>query len=276
MKLTNIDLISGPSYSMNLSFRDPGSTNPYQVRGVFGLDADEIVAKFTGYGAGDGASHYEMSLVGRNIVVRVALNPNFEENESFSDLRDNVYKMISSSRTGSIVINFNNGTETVATLSGFITKIESTHFEKMPEVQITITPDYPMLRSPEPLIYNPENAIPGAMLIADDISTAPHGFQFAVVFSSGSADFVLEDSESNWSFQVQPQAPFETDDILVFGNEYDDDKLYVTRDGSNIQLADAVVPGATFPKIFPGVNEFVIPNNTTLFVVSYYYTFWGV
>lgn len=277
MKLDSVDLISaGSSYSMNLSFRDPGSTNPYQVRGIFGLDAEEIVTKYSGVGTGNGEKHYDLSLVSRTPVIRVALNPNFQNNQSFSDLRDNVYRMISSSRTGAITINFNNGEDTIAVLSGFISKVESTHFEKMPEIQITVAPDYPMLVSPEPYILYPENPSPGAILVSDELSTAPHGFQFAVTFTDSISSFIMQDQEATWSFGVQPNAPFEIDDVLVFSNEHNNNQLYVVRDAVNIHLADTVTPYSTIPKIFPGLNWFTIPEETTVLAVSYNYTYWGV
>jgi hypothetical protein len=49
MKITNIDLLSSDDTLVaNFSFRDPGTINPYIVKEIVGLDADEIVPKFYG------------------------------------------------------------------------------------------------------------------------------------------------------------------------------------------------------------------------------------
>ncbi len=85
-----------------LSFRDPTHANPYNVKEIIGLDADEIVPRF--YGGSGNSKFYNLLLEKREIVIRVELNPKFGEFETFSDLRDKLYRLIASSRTGIIQI----------------------------------------------------------------------------------------------------------------------------------------------------------------------------
>jgi hypothetical protein len=99
MKITNISLVSEDSELANLSFRDPASRNKYVVKGVFGLDADDINSVYYGDSI-DGSQHFrEARLKSRELVFRVALNPNFWEGETYSSLRDNMYRAIARSRT---------------------------------------------------------------------------------------------------------------------------------------------------------------------------------
>jgi hypothetical protein len=149
MKLTNITILpDGSSLGCDLSFRDPGRANPFNIKGVFGLDADQIVPRYYGSSGrtsegseGSGSSvqnYYNLMLVKRDIVFRIELNPQFSNNESYSDLRDRLMKMIASSRTGAVTIQFKNENEIVAMTKGFIVKFEAATSTNSPEVQLSI------------------------------------------------------------------------------------------------------------------------------------------
>src|SRR5690349_10437174 len=119
MKLTSIEIHPENSSDVAiLSFRDPNTINPYNVKGITGLDADEIVPR--SYGGSGSFKFYNLSLLNREIVFKVGLNPRFSDHKSYSDLRDNLYRMISSSRTGKIQIQFKRGTDVIAVISGFV------------------------------------------------------------------------------------------------------------------------------------------------------------
>lgn len=153
MKLTSVEI--HPENSSNilvLSFRDPRRNNPYNVKTIIGLDADQIVPRFYGVSGNSTSKFYELSLENREIIVSVELNPNFTDSESYSDLRDELYKMISSSRTGKVQLQFKNGVEVLAAISGFVSKLESPHFERTQTVQITIKCDEPMLKAVTPVV----------------------------------------------------------------------------------------------------------------------------
>lgn len=151
MKLTSIEIHpTGSSEIAVLSFRDPGSVNPYNVKGITGLDAEAIVPKH--YKGSGSSNFYHMSLENREIAFRIGLNPRFSEYDTYSDLRDALYKMIASSRTGKLQLQFKNGIEVVAAISGSISKFETPLFDKTPEVQITITCDEPMLKALDPVV----------------------------------------------------------------------------------------------------------------------------
>lgn len=278
MKLTSVELHPhGYSERVTLSFRDPTRQNPYNVKAIIGLDADEIVAR---YYTGSGGNHfYDLTLEKRDIIVRIALNPRWDQDESYSSLRDFLYKLVASSRTGLIHVHFLDGETMVAGISGFITKVEAPHFNKEAEVQITVSCDDPMLRAMSPVSVDVGSLDPADTNIQDDISTAPHGFKFEMLFDSAVDSFNIHDpSEPNWQFEVTPVGGFLQNDILHFSSEYNNRYIYVVRGGTPIHLADVITTGSVWPILFPGENPLSCDDAEAMTwqTITHYPTYWGV
>ena len=90
----------------------------------------------------------------RTIVIRVVLNPRFNLGETYSDVRDAIYRAISAVRTGIVALHFNSSGATVARIYGFIAKVESLDiFNQLPEVQATLRCDDPVFRAINSILY---------------------------------------------------------------------------------------------------------------------------
>jgi hypothetical protein len=283
MRLTSIDLYSNNNQVAALSFKDPRSKNPYVAQNVTGLDADEIVPKFYGTDTGATINHHDLVVNKREIVVLVALNPQFSQGKSYSDLRDDLYRGIATSRDGTIQLRLKNGAKTVAAISGFVTKFETAHFSKTPQVQMTIRCDDGMLRSPEETQVDLIKLSTDVTLV-DNVSTAPHGFKFNVTFDAISDDFVIRDSATpTWQFTVTPgtigaDSGFLVNDVLYFSSAYDGKTVYIKRGMDTIYLVDKIAVGSSWPVMFPGPNEmqFVADGAFTWNEFTYYQSYWGV
>jgi len=281
MKLTSVELRpDGAQYIVNLSFRDPRRESSYNIKALSGLDVEEITPRYSGASENSGAKYYNLTPEKRDIVLRVELNPTFSNNETYSSLRDTLYKMIYSSRTGGMQLRFKNGSTTIAAVSGFVTKFEASHFSQTPEVQLTIKCIDPVLRALTPINLDvvPLNAtaVPN---ITDILSTAPHGLTFDMVAGGNTPSFTIKNYYGvEWFFTVTPVGGFLTDDVLHCSSEYNKKEIYLTRGATVIQLADVITPGSAWPIIFPDSNDFVIDDDTyfTWDAASYYPTYWGV
>jgi len=280
MKLTSVEVHPDKSADIAvLGFRDPRNENSYNVKDIVGLAADDIVPQY--YGSYGNSKFYNLSLSSREIVVKVGLNPNFENDESYSSLRDGLYKMISSSRTGKVQLQFKNDTDIIAGISGYVSKFEALHFEKAPEVQFTIRCDDPMLKALAPYEINPDEFKTDNMKITDNKSTAPHGFDFELTFSAAVATLSLFDpNDPSWTFDVTPTVSasgFQIGDVLYFSSDYTRE-LYIERSTDIIYIAHGIVPGSMWPLLFPGENTFSfnVPTSVAFRKISYYPTYWGV
>jgi len=284
MKVTNVDLYSNNTNVANFSFRDPGARNPYTLQGLWGLDADEIISKFYGNCLASGVQFYSPSVENRDIVLKIALNPQFRNGKTYSDLRDDLYRVISSSRTGLIELRFKDGDATQASISGYVSKFEAPHFEQNPLVQITIKCDDPTLKAVEvyevPLEFLGENSS-----VFDGLSTAPHGIDFSLEFVSAATEFIMKDDETtpSWTFEIVPgilgadPAGFAIGDVLYFSSNKESKEVYIVRGEDTYYLADKVQPNSIWPIVFPRYNTFVVePGDVDWKYMKYYPTYWGV
>lgn len=284
MKLTHIELETKNGTVtqdlLELSFRDPSNANPYQVQAIEGLDADDISNRFYGL-KGSGANRgYDLRLKKREVVISLGLNPDWETEESYSDLRDRLYRLISSTRDSKIFINFWNGNTEIAILIGTVLKMESSLFEKLPSVKLTIDCRDPLLRARDKV----STTLSGAdtdLYYTDSLSTAPHGLKIHATFASNTSDFWF--GMDNYTFRVL--YPFEAGDVLHLNNDVDfndqdphivDKRVSVSTDSGLVLLSDRIVQGySTWPLMFPGVNRFNFTYNDEI-EIEYSPAYWGV
>lgn len=284
MNLTRVELFAGDEEIITFSLRDLDPRAKYQVKSIFGLDADEIIHKFYGFSSSGAQKGYDFSLNKREIPIRAQLNPNFRNSESSSEVRDRLYRTIQADRTGVVTLYFYAGATAVFKISGFVTKFEVPLFTQISEVQITVLCDDPMFRGVNVVRYDDEDvlnplSIADQIIIPDSHSTAPHGFVMDMTFASASDDLYIHDEDSEWEFRVTPSGGFEIDDILHFSSEYSDKFLWIERGVDRIDLFDAIDPTAVWPIVFPGGSTFIIENHEgdkTINFIEYYPAYWGV
>lgn len=275
MRLTSIDIYSNGLPVAALSFKNPSSSNPYNATAIDGLDADEVNAQFYGLAVTSKKKQYNLSLPERNVTLNIALNPDYSANKSYSDLRDDLYKALYSSRTGLIELRFKDDAITKAVLSGFVVKLEAPRFTKSPEVVLTIRCPEPMLKAP----IRTDISVAGlgsTFTITDSVSTAPHGFKFDLTFTASTTTFVMKDASTpEWTFTLSPIS-FISGDHLYISSEAGDKSVYMVRSSVTYPLADKILPGSSWPLIFPLVNNFVLTTGTFAWgSISHLNTYWG-
>jgi hypothetical protein len=285
MKVTDVAVYAGKPegteelFTFSLSRSDP--TAQYMAREMLGMDVEELIPKFYGFSLQSKAKFYDFVMRPRTIVTRIVLNPRFNLDESYSDIRDNLYRSISAVRSGVVVMHFNSIGTTVARIFGFITRFEVPYFTPLPEVSITIRCDDPMFRAINPVIYEPED-LPSAnpLILSDNTSTAPHGFQFEITFTGTAPSFTIQDQLTNpeWLFKVIPNGGFQTGDKLFFSSDYSNKYLYMERASVRTYLVDKIQPESIWPLLFPGHTslyflEMAVFDWNNL---EYFSAYWGV
>lgn len=282
MRVSHVSLYSNNVEALTFSLSKANSRDQYMVREIVGLDNEEIVPRFYSFGLQSRAKFYDFTLKPRTIVIRVVLNPRFKMGESYSDLRDNLYRAISSVRNGQVVLHFNDSGTTVARIYGFITKFEVPYFTPLPEVQLTIRCDDPMFRAINPVSYLPsEMKTSNPIIVPDSLSTAPHGFTMELSFNLGPVTyFEMKDAETNpdWTFFIKPEGGFLAGDVLHFSSDYSDKYLYIVRSGASTSLINRLSPQSVWPVLFPGATTFYIDPiyYMTWKKFEYYPAYWGV
>lgn len=286
MRVTGFSLFSSlDEEPLTFSVLDADPTAQYIARSVLGLDAEDIVPRYYGSGSVSKNKYYDVALKARQIVMRLILKPRFQLDESYSDVRDALYRLISRSRTGILTLHLNSGAGVVAAIDGSIVKFEASHFEQVPEVQITFSCPDPMFRSPSPVIFGPGKlSSTSPVTIPDSISTAPHGFHMHIQFTTSTPTFTMQDAATSpdWKFKIVPAGGFLSGDLLHLDTDLANNHVYFVRGGVTTYLADKIEPGSIMPVIFPGANVFYVAElNAGAFLFnwvdfSYYPAFWGV
>lgn len=275
MKLTSVKLTSPNTLEpIVLSFRDPSNANPYQVKSIQGLDADDISKRY--YGAqvgGAGTRYYDLTIKKRNIIANIGLSPRWALDETYSDLRDDLYRLISSTRNGEITIQFLNGLTVVAEVNGTVSKMEASHFDNLPDVKLTVDCPDPLLRAPEKVIVPVEGLDITDTTITDSLSTAPHGFNLEAKFLANVSTFSI--ATADWMFKVD--YTYLTNDIIHIYYDVGYKAIWLTRGETTIQIADRILANySVWPIIFPGENNFVLSASTEWTGIEYTPTYWGV
>lgn len=281
MKLTSVEIHAQNSpFVLTLSFRDPGLKDAYNVKAIVGLDADEIVSQYYSTATNSLTKFNNLSLLKRSVTFKIGLNPRWDLNENYSNLRDNVYKILSSSRTGRIQVYFKNGDIVVATLSGFVTKLEAPQFEQVQEVQMTMKCDDPVLRAPSPVNIDTTGMGFTNIIVQDDISTAPHGFKFELELVSNLAAILTmnDPTDPSWVFSMTSGWGWLSGDVISFSSEVNNRYAYLLRSGSVIHIGEYLIKGSVWPILFPGKNTFAFTSPASLKwrSMSHSYNYWGV
>lgn len=280
MKVTSVELHPdrSPNFAV-LSYQDLNNKNPYNVKGIVGLDPQDIM-NYQSKGL-DNSDLNDLFLLPRTITIAVELNPFFADGEDFSVLRDNLYKLIWTSRRGLMHVQFFNGTNVVAEVDGVVRKMESPQFSKTQQVQITIQCEKSMLTSPNVVDVDVSNFNHSRITVYDKDSNAPHGFNFLILFNEDCPSFKMTNVyDDGWAFEVIPIGGFLDGDLLLFSSALGDKLLYINRGttGPQIHLADRIVSGSVWPLIFPGANTFELIHSEKFEweFLSYFPTYWGI
>jgi hypothetical protein len=252
------------------------------MRTIIGIDADEIVSKYYGTGSESGQRYNEFILPERDIVMRVALNQDYSINETISDIRDEVYRLISSNRSGELSIRFFDGGGIARVITAVITKVEVAYFSDTPELQITFNCPDPIFRSIAPFdIPSADLGTTNKIVLVDASSTAPHGISFKVEFTAALSTFYLMDipTTPNWVFQITPVGGFAIGDTLEISSEYGKQKVIIDPVSAlSYEAMNLVTSASKWPQIFPGENILYInsPASIDWLSMSYYSAYWGL
>lgn len=281
MRISSIDFVSQGVEIMSLNLMMPDHDEKYLAKAVIGLDADEITPKFYAFDTTGVRKFYDYVLKPREVVVRAQLNPNYKNLEQNSDLRDELYRAISSARDSSMTMVFKNRGSSVAQLVGTITKFEVPHFSRVPELQLTINCKDPILRALTRVVLEHDNL--GATHpyeIDDAMSTYPHGLEFEAVLQAAKPTFVLQGEETNpsWKFELAPSGGFLNGDILRVGTESGNKYVKLVRASVETPIMNAVTLGSLWPIVFPGYNPFYSNYSGQIHWNSFSYrpAYWGV
>lgn len=288
MKVTSVEIHPASSSIVAvLGFRDPTNQNPYNIKGIDGLSPDQIVnSRFMGP---NGAPLNDLAMLNRDMVILIELNPDFESNQTFSELRDELYKLIWTSRTGLTQFQFKDDTTVVAVVYGTVSKFETTQFAKKQMIQMTVRCEEPLLRAPSRVDVYTDDFSSRHFTIIDNKSNAPHGFRFYLKVRNNVETLMIGSPDTSVpggiGLKMKPtvHGGFQVNDFISGSSEFNNKYLYLIRDAEFIPIIDSIQFGSTWPLMFPGETDLFMVDVDNLLTdviridsMSYYPTYWGV
>lgn len=293
MKVTSIEFrtheydgLEKSHFTVSLDQVSP--SHSYILKSAVGLDPDEILNLFYGNVSVSKSRYtpaerfYDMKPAPKTVSFRIKLDPNYNEGETPSSLRDALYKMIAYHRGGKIRMWFYDGETAEVELVGFVTRFESNLFTNDPEVQITLKCIDPFFRGIERVVLL-GGMDPVLIEINDDPSTAPHGLDvnIEIVGDTDRITFKGIAGEETADFRIDHD--FINGDKVYLRTDPLDRQVYLTKPPFHIlpevYLMDKVVLGSVWPMMFPDQNRFQVTSNdgtVEVEVLAYTKTYWGI
>lgn len=264
-----------------LNLGSVSTSDSYIIKGVSGLDSDEISHNYYASNNTTDSKFYNVTSKKRVVVMALRLNPQYGLGETPESLRVNLQKMISFTRNSLIELRFMNGAIHVASLQGQITKFESALFTADPEVQITFDCEEPLFIAPTPVtIVNPGRV--NTVTWSDNLSTAAHGFKMMISLPSNILWMTIQGvsgyNNANFEFSFINNT---SGGVLYFSSEKNNRYLYITRSGTTEDLIARIEPFSVWPMMFPGQTSITIDTDlaTETFVfnsITYSPAYWGL
>lgn len=258
-----------------VEFKTFGVTNAdfYVLKDVTGLgppDQDLVMSR---------SVNQETDLQGgsaqdRELVLRVALQQRFSLNQTATDLREAIYNLITQEQDVPLRIYLQYQGTRVASVKGYVKRIEALQFVREPEVQITISCLGPyfsdVVRTTVPL----SGAVTTFSVSYD--ASASTGFKAKLQLRApGNYLSVFRTSSQDY---IRVNYGFANGDILEINTERTGRGVWLTRGTSRISVL-GYVDAVKWLKLFRGSNEFTASASTnppywTEF--SYVKQYWGV
>lgn len=291
MNLTKV-VIKSNLAEVNLPLVGARATDEYICKNIDGLGPPEVDLHLreTLY---SGLLNRGRRPQGREIIIRVALTPNYQTGKTAGDLRQELYGLLSAGdqRNPDVVqvrLHHNEEENVWASTRGYVKRIEIVPFVKDPEVQITITCLQPYLVGasvyPDLSVMNASNVAKLAPRLTNP-ATGPTGFRMELVFS-------LAGGNARYGFSLQPvdqtttvpvsfnivNVPFINGDKLVIDTRPGVRQVTRIRDGVSANLLSALHPKSVWPLLRGGGNDFIIPPlaNFSFTSVFFYPNYWGI
>lgn len=263
--LTDIDLpILGASMA-----------EPFKVYAIDGLGPPELDVLLAETHA-PGGIFINRRAMGRQIITRIGLNPNYETGQTIADLRYTLYGLLSPSvdpADQSIFFKLLLRNVPVVQTQGYIKRIEIVPFDKKPQVQMTMDCLGPYLTQPDitSVTYIPKDT----SWPLNNVGLAPTGIEFSITFLKNTTAFSIGVASGaamafTGDFQIGDKLIVDTNEATRFVGQM--------RGSTYIAYLELLDPESDWLTLFGGTHMIQTSDPTEFDWdhFRYYTRFWGI
>lgn len=263
--------------SVDLRLKDQADPQArYILKNVDGLGPPDIDVSIlqTPY---QGGKYQGSRPQGREIIVRVGLQPDYKAGETVSELRVALYGLISSgpgSNASYVQLMQAVSQNVVVQARGYVKRFEIVPFSKDAEIQITFACVSPYLISPETI--HPTVLTVGDRYRINNPGSAPVGFHAELKFTDALGSIDLQSAE-NSNYHMQIEGDFVNNSVLTIDTRPGFREVSKLQAGITTNLIDQLTGSSDWLMLLEGDNEF-IPNWPFFVWQDLYFTpqYWGI
>jgi phage-related protein len=260
---------------------DRPETDFIQIRNIEGLDPVKASVSTTPFGAVDGASYTGSSVLTRNIVLTVGLNPDWVT-WTHQALRDLIYSYFMPKRASRLI--FYSDDKDPVEISGYVESVEVNMFSKDLELLISIICPQPYFKSLTPKVISGtavRNA--GAPTIINYDGTVENGIglKLTTLATPYPTDIAIQIGDPQISkfavtAGVSTTSYFELSSVPM--NKYVRNVAVSTGVITNLLSKVYIQDGSYWPALQPGENEFkvITDQGSQDWTLTFYELFGGL
>lgn len=209
----------------------------------------------------------------REIVMRIALMPNYSADESVSDIRESFYQLLSPfTTTKAMTVHIYNNDDELMRTDGYIKKFEIVPFSKDTEIQLTIACPQPYFQDVDENTLTGEDFFHFVFPSVVNVGTAPVGFYLNLKFTDDIDYWGIRNLDTGETLQVTPtgtggMTQFLTDDFLWIDTRAGQRSVYYySLDTGLVNIVGQMSPESSWPGLNPGMNHLQVYAPTDSFV----------
>lgn len=252
---------------------------PYQVTAIDGLGPPELELTLAEIHTSGGV-FVDRRANGRVIVIRMSLNPDYSVGQRVSDLRHDLYGLLSPGvdpENQSITFSLLQDNVPVIAVEAYVKGMEIVLFDKKPQVQLTLACLSPYLVNPSTISVN--NIPESSTWSLENKGLAPTGIDFGIQFKQATTSFTLGIfSSSTMTFNAPSGDTFRVGDRLYVDTDAAKRFVGLYRNSGYINFMDLLTPESKWLTMYGGVHVFVSSDPVLFDWLYFRYAerYWGV
>lgn len=251
-------------YTIELPLEGLDQTANYILKAADGLGPPSVAPRIS-----QGVYHGK-SVVERQIVLKIGLEPDWASGQRVGQLRDQLYGLLTPGVSDVITVELLLDSTVVANVKGQVSQMEINPFTREPEMAVTIDCYTPYLSAPAAIDLVPTSRSVPTIL---NEGTAPAGFTAELTFTAARDSWSL----IRGSEQIRFDYSFAVDDILQFGTIEGNRYAQRKRGSSTVSILSSIASDFSWMQLHGGLNSFTVsPVVYEWGTVRYTPQYWGV
>lgn len=257
-------------------------TDPYVIKDIQGLGPTETDVSVSM--TSDSVGYHDNSFANaRELVFRIAINADYKNNKTVSDLREELYWMAESEARRGVVITFVNDEQDLCHVKGFVSRMEPSIFSQNTDLMVTFKCLDAKLTSPVAIKQESSNGI-STIVPVGTARTMPK-ISIAVLKNTQSVSVARLTGNRTQVEEIFNLVGFQylAGDFVVIGGSNGEKKVTMTRGVETFNHIRYMGVGSKWPQLDPGGPNVLstwgsdyMQQDLRVVQVSYYPKFRGI